>query len=158
VDRASIALLADHPALTPLVGGWHWDEWGAEDPGGSDESWTQALQAQAGRGDVPSVWLAFLDGAAVGSVTLIESDMDTREDLSPWLGGLYVIPACRRRGVGRRLVRTCESAAATLGYPVLYLHTVSPGYYAALGWVAVSEQHYRGEDVVIMQRDLTLLP
>lgn len=155
MDGLSVEFLADHPALSPVIGGWHWDEWGAEDPGGSAEEWAQALAADAGRGQVPSVWIALLDGSAVGSVTLVASDMDTREELTPWLGGLFVIPAFRRRGIGRRLIETCELAAAALGYPTLYLHTVVPDYYARLGWVALAREQYKGEHVTVMARDLT---
>lgn len=150
----SVELLADHLRLSPVIGGWHWDEWGAEDPGGSAEEWAHALAADAGRGQVPTVWIALLGGSPIGSVALVASDMDTREELTPWLGGLFVIPAFRRRGIGRLLIQTCEAAAAALGCRKLYLHTVVPDYYARLGWVALASEHYRGEHVTVMARDL----
>jgi predicted N-acetyltransferase YhbS len=150
----SVELLADHLALSEVIGRWHWDEWGAEDPGGSAELWAQALVAQAGRGQVPTFWVAFLDGSPIGSVALVENDMDTREDLTPWLGGLYVTPAFRGRGVGGQLIQTCQSAAAALGYRTLYLHTVVPDFYARSGWAVVSKERYKGSGVVVMVRDL----
>ena len=150
----TVELLGDHPMLSHVVGRWHRDEWGEADPGGSAESWSEALAARAGRGDVPTVWVAFLDASPIGSVALVEHDMDTREDCTPWLSGVYVLPAFRRRGVGRRLIQTCESAAAALEYQTLYLHTVIPDFYARYGWVALSSECYRGTRVVVMTRDL----
>ncbi len=154
MGEVSVELLADHMALSRVIGKWHWDEWGAEDPGGSAELWAHALVAQAGRGQVPTFWVALLDESPIGSVALVEHDMDTREDLTPWLGGLYVTPGFRRRGVGGRLIQTCESAAAALGYRTLYLHTVVPDYYARFGWVALWDEHYEGSHVVVMARVL----
>jgi predicted N-acetyltransferase YhbS len=65
-----------------------------------------------------------------------------------------VTPTFRRRGVGGRLIETCESAAAALGYRTLYLHTVVPDFYARFGWVVLSKERYKGSQVVVMARDL----
>ena len=47
--------------------------------------------------------------------------METHRELSPWLGGVYVIPSARGRGVARALVREVMDRAAAFGVPVLYL-------------------------------------
>jgi predicted N-acetyltransferase YhbS len=65
-----------------------------------------------------------------------------------------VTPTFRWRGVGGRLIETCESAAAALGYRTLYLHTVVPDFYARFGWVVLSKERYKGSQVVVMARDL----
>jgi hypothetical protein len=46
---------------------WHWSEWGHTDPGGSLESWTAGLAAQAGADQIPGTLLALADGAPVGA-------------------------------------------------------------------------------------------
>jgi GNAT superfamily N-acetyltransferase len=155
VSGLRIGFLADHLRLSRVVGGWHWDEWGEDDPGGSAESWSDSLAQRAGRGEVPTVWLAFHEDVPAGSVVLTGHDMETRPNNSPWLAGLYVLPAFRGKGIGQRLVQTCEGAAQALGHPTLYLHTEIPGFYSRLGWVVLARELYLGTSVVVMTRDLS---
>jgi predicted N-acetyltransferase YhbS len=74
--------------------------------------------------------------------------------VSPWLAGLFVAPEFRGLGIAAELVRTCERGAAALGAPALYLQTEIPGFYARLGWREYAREHYLGDDVVVMARDL----
>jgi predicted N-acetyltransferase YhbS len=154
VSGVTIAFLADHLAVSRVVGGWHWSEWGEEDPGGSAESWSASLARRAGRGEVPTVWVAFQEEVPVGSVVLTDHDMDTRPDCTPWLGGLYVLPTFRGQGIGQRLVQTSEHAAQELGYRRLYLQTEIPDFYAKLGWSVISREQYLGTSVTVMTRAL----
>jgi len=155
VSAVTIAFLADHIALSRVVGAWHWSEWGEEDPAGSAESWSASLARRAGRGEVPTVWVAFHDEAPVGSVVLTDHDMDTRPNYTPWLAGLYALPTFRAQGIGQRLVQTCEHAAQELGYRTLYLQTEIPDFYAKLGWSAISREQYLGSNVTVMTRALS---
>ena len=154
MSDVTIQLLADHPQLAAVIGRWHWDEWGEEEPLGSVEVWSQRLADAAGRGEVPTVWVAFTGGEPAGSVVLVDHDMDIHRDCTPWLGGLFVVPHFRGLGIAQRLVRTCEAAAAALGYPSLYLQTEIPQFYAQLGWREYARERYLGDDVVVMVRDV----
>ena len=89
----------------------------------------------------------------LGSVTLVENDMETRRDLSPWLAGLFVWPEFRRKGVGTTLVAHAVQAASRMGVPTLYLYTASAqALYAGLGWTTVADEFYEGSKVVVMER------
>ena len=155
MPRVSIELLADHSGLSGLVGRWHWDQWGSEDPDGSAEAWSRALESRASRGELPTVWVAFHDDTPVGSVVLTEKDAAAGGGFNPWLEGLYVVPAYRGRGVGRRLILTCETSAAALGCRTLYLHTVIPAFYARYGWAELPNPR-TGSPVVVMARTLAV--
>jgi N-acetylglutamate synthase-like GNAT family acetyltransferase len=59
--------------------------------------------------------------------------------------GLVVSAACRRRGVGRELVRRAEAWAAQLGAPAIFVRSntqrvESHAFYAALGFVQSKTQ------------------
>ena len=101
---------------------------------------------------VPTTLVALTGDTLAGSVTLVEHDMDTHRDLSPWLAGLLVHPDYRRRGVGSALTIAATEKAWALGILMLYLYTRSaPGLYERLGWTAVTTEHYEGRNVTIMQ-------
>jgi ribosomal-protein-alanine N-acetyltransferase len=83
-------------------------------------------------------------------------------DTSAHLNLLAVVPAHRRRGVGRRLVRWLEATALTAGTFVieLELRAANRGarlFYESLGYreVALLRGYYQGiEDALRMQRDV----
>ena len=99
--------------------------------------------------------MAFVDGTPVGSVSLIEHNMDTRRDLTPWLAALFVLPPYRGRGIGTSLIERCESEAKAAGFDRMYLYASDArDYYPRFGWTVIANDRYEGEAVVIMAKDL----
>jgi GNAT superfamily N-acetyltransferase len=151
-----IDYLADHPEFIHALACWHHAEWSYLRPGDTVEARTNRLRAACGRGEIPTVFVAFSHGTLIGSAMLIAHDMDTRMDLTPWLAGVFVSPDYRRRGIGSALVGRVIECAAALGVKRLYLYT--PGaeqMYSRLGWSALDRARYRGADFVVMSYDLT---
>ena len=62
--------------------------------------------------------VARLGGEAVGCVALQVMDRDVAE-----VRRMYVLPAARRRGIGRRLLAALEQVALKFGYRTLRLET-----------------------------------
>ena len=104
-------------------------EWGHLYDGWTAEVAEAELAAMDRAGRIPTTWVAFAgpgrDGAAVlGSVSLINDDeLAGFDDLRPWLASLYVVPAARGRGLGRRLVDVVVRHARDLGVERLHLYT-----------------------------------
>ena len=95
--------------------------------------------------------VAITDETVIGIVSLKVNDMDTRPELTPWLAGLYVVPAYRRRGIGHRLVQAAIAKASEFRVEKLYLYT--PGaerFYAALGWRLLEHTQYQEIPVSVM--------
>lgn len=134
-----------------MIARWHWRDWN----GGPLEFWIRCHAAEARSDGIPRAWMAFVDGEPVGSVSLVQRNMNTRPDLSPWLAALWVRPEYRGKGIGAALTRRCEEEARRLKTDRLYLYTeVAAGFYARLGWTVVSEEEYEGNAVVVMTREL----
>lgn len=151
----SIELLADYPHWIPEIARWHWEEWGHYDPTGSLAAWTEGLARRTGRDTIPLTLVAVQNDEPVASASLVVHDMDTRKDLSPWLAGVYVLPARRSQGIGARLVRAAMARAQSLGISTLYLYTRSAvGLYSKQSWQPLETCFYQGRQVVIMIADL----
>lgn len=139
--------IADHLDLLDSLVEWHRNQWGPE--------WADQVRHSTSRERIPTIYVAIEEAELLGSVMLVDEDMTTRKDLSPWLGGVYVKPSRRGQGIGTALVRHAMGQAARMGIPRLWLYTpASRGLYERLGWRYVSEEDYLGENVTIMRLDL----
>lgn len=150
--------LADRLDLVDVVASWHWEQWGADDPDGSLESWTARLGSWANGDAIPSLYVALDEGRPAGSVSLVAHDLPEERDLWdlwPWLSGLFVVPDRRGRGLARALVAHVEHAARHLGVSRLYLHTVDAcGLYEHLGWEVIGRLPVAGRLVDLMAKRL----
>jgi GNAT superfamily N-acetyltransferase len=99
-------------------------------------------------GALPSIVVAFEADTVMGTAALRLSSIRPGEPTSPWLGGLYVDAAARRRGVARALIHAIEGQARQLGVPALRSGTLSAhALFEALGWRNIGEG-VQGEDTV----------
>lgn len=152
VTSVKISSLADCPHLAPVIAQWHCGEWGHLYPGGTVDGWLRHIRTRMNADRIPITVVA-LDGARepVGTAALTEHDMETHRELSPWLGGVYVIPPARRRGVASALVRDLMGRAADFGIRTLHLYTNgAEGLYQKLDWRVLSREPYMGREVTIM--------
>lgn len=147
-----IESIADHLDLLVTIGQWHWDEWGHADPEGSVRTWTDGLGERTLRDSIPTTYIALSERSEpLGSVTLVDCDMDTHQELSPWLAGLYVPYDFRNQGIGSKLVNHAVEKVRCMGISKLFLYSSSAtGLYTKLGWQTIGEEFYEGEDVSIM--------
>ena len=148
-----IANLADHPELIDTIARWHFDQWGHADPNDSVQARADHLRRCNSR--IPAAYVALNGTELCGTVLLVEHDMDTRRELTPWVASVYVAPAHRRKGIASALVRHAVRRAAMMGVARLYLFTESArNLYEKLGWHAIAEETYEGQAVTIMAIDI----
>ena len=83
---------------------------------------------------LPRWYLALRGEKIVGSYGLITNDMNSRQDLWPWLAALHVAPEERGKGLGGALLKHGVAEAAKLGFPTVYLITDHISYYERYGW------------------------
>lgn len=135
---------------------WHFEQWGSLTGSNSIEEYTRFLDDATQGTDIPSVFVASVGGEPAGSATLLRCDMKIRDNLTPWLGQLFVTPTYRKRGVGAALVRAVAAEAQRISYDRLYLYTSGelPRFYERLGWSVRERVHYLGKERAIMRYDL----
>jgi len=150
-----IVYLADHLEFLPMVAHWHHQEWAYLRAGDTLEARMERLRNECGHSEIPTAVVAIDDCAVLGSAMLIEHDMDSRLDLSPWLASVFVAPERRRQGIGAALVRRIIEEARVLGERRLYLYTPeAEEFYAREGWRLIERTPYKGKDVTVMSYDL----
>lgn len=146
-----IAYLADHPQYIPTLADWHHAQWGHLNPGSDSAKRSHQLAQHTGRPGIPTTLIA-LDGTTLlGSASLVQNDLTTHPQLTPFLASVYVAPPFRRQGVASALVRGVMAAAQELGVTELYLITPDQQrLYASLGWQIRQQVEYRGEVDTLM--------
>jgi GNAT superfamily N-acetyltransferase len=150
----TIVTISDQPDLAPLVARWRVEAF-FNYPGGYSVEEMTALILEPPLGQ-EATFVLFDHDRPVGTAALISTDLETRPDLTPWLAGLFVEPAFRRRGHATRLIRTVEAFALASSIPVLWLYTsTAEALYARLGWQRAGLEDERGEQVVLMKRTLS---
>jgi GNAT superfamily N-acetyltransferase len=76
-------------------------------------------------------------GSLLGCALLVETDLETEPDLTPWLSGLYVAPQYRGNQIGAMLISQVETAAREIGHHYVYLFCPTGqlvSYYDSFGW------------------------
>ena len=149
-----IVRTADRPDLIPLVANWLWDAFWQPDGHRLEEVREILAEADAEIGP-PQSFVLLAGEVPCGTASLMSADLEIRNDIGPWLAGLYVVPEARGQGCAQRLVAAVEEAARLAGHDMLFLHTSdAQGLYEQLGWYAIAEAEEGGRPVTIMRRDL----
>ncbi len=150
-----IANLRQHPGLIPTLAAWHHQQWGVLNPQNTLEGRIARLERGLERGldeaPLPVTFVALEGEEPLGSASLVEHDLATRPELSPWLASVYVAVQHRRQGIGGRLVQRVVEEAGRLNFEKLYLFTLDQEhFYEELGWILVERSQYNGFPIAIM--------
>lgn len=142
--------ISDHLDLLDTICEWHRQEWGDE--------WAEQVRHSINKNALPTIYVAIENDVPIGTAMLVNEDMLTHPEISPWLGGVFVRPEHRGRGIATALSRHAMNEAARLGVNRLWLYTVAARpLYERLGWVYQKEEDYLGEQATIMKCDLDKL-
>jgi GNAT superfamily N-acetyltransferase len=144
-----ISYLIEHPEYIPQLAQWLFEQWDTILGEKTPEARIEKLKEHMNRDELPIAWVAHANGQLFGTAALRVHDLEGREDLTPWLGGVFVGSAFRRRGIGAALCATVEDAARSRGIRTLYLFTLDKqAWYSRLGWTVLGPcvwQHRPGE-------------
>jgi N-acetylglutamate synthase-like GNAT family acetyltransferase len=146
-----IGYLIDHPGYMPQLAQWLFEQWGAILGEKTPEVRINKLKTHMNRDQLPIAWVAHANGQLLGTAALRVHDLEGREDLTPWLGGVFVGSQFRRRGIGAALCTTVEEAARSRGIQTLYLFTLDKQqWYSRQGWKVLTRcvWHERHGDIM----------
>jgi GNAT superfamily N-acetyltransferase len=151
-----ISYLADHPEFIDTLAPWVLEHWRPILAQETLEDRVAKFRAHLNRDTLPIAWVAHRGSQVLGTAALRAHDLHGRDDLTPWLGGVYVAPQFRGCGVGTALCAAVEDGAKTLSAtPVLYLFTLDrQAWYRSLGWSVFAPCTWCGRAGDIMCKNL----
>ena len=142
------------PEHLPVLANWHQNEWAHLYPGSRLEDRIERMSEYLNEDFIPSTFVA-VDGGLLGSAAIVISDMENRDELSPWLASVFVKSEYRKKGVGAELVKYAMRAAKNENIKKLYLFTESnESFYSRLGWKVFENIIYHKQPVTIMKVNL----
>ena len=146
-----ISYLKDHPQLAAQLIPGFLDHWHYVFPDDTAERRLAKFRSHENYDVLPIAWIAHDGDIALGTAALRQSNLEGREDLGPWLAGLYTDPRFRRWGVASGLCRVVEGKAVELGATKLYLSTHGQeSLYEQLGWSRLEPAMWHGYACSIM--------
>ena len=152
-----ISYLVDYPGYMPELAQWLFEQWGAFLGEKTPEARIRKLKAHMSRDQLPIAWVAHANGQLLGTAALRVHDLEGREDLTPWLGGVFVASQFRRRGIGEALCATVEKTAQSRGVQTLYLFTLDKQeWYSRQGWTTLAPCVWHERPGDIMSKRLQL--
>jgi len=150
-----IKCLADCPNTIPTLGSWFHKEWGYLHPGRTLLQVQAELEGSLNRDKIPFTFVMQNDSVPVATASVVECDMETRREYSPWLASVYVHESERKKGLGKEVVAEAMKRAYGLGYREIYLFTPSQEkWYRKMGYDTISQERYLGEMVTVMHSNL----
>ena len=131
-----ISSLENYPEFIEILAPWVAEHWQPILTQETVESRAAKFRAHLNHDTLPIAWVAHSGGEFLVQRALRVHDLPGHENLTPWLGGVYVAPEFRNNGVGTALCSTVEQQAKTLfDISTLYLFTLDKqAWYKNLGW------------------------
>ncbi len=96
--------LSQKKSLSPICAYWSFATWYTR----RNIPFSAVMNEYSKRADIemlPYTFIALWGDLPVGMVSIKESELARREELSPWLSALYVAPEYRQKGIGERLIQ-----------------------------------------------------
>lgn len=132
----NISRLVDHPDFIETLAPWVAEHWRPILTDETAELRAAKFRTHLNHNTLPMAWVAHQGANVFGTAALRVHDLPDHENLTPWLGGVYVAPEFRNRGIGAALCSVAEQQAkAVFGIATLYLFTLDKqSWYKKLGW------------------------
>ena len=150
-----ISYLIEYPEYIPQLAQWLFEQWDTILGETTPHARIEKLKAHMNRDELPIAWVAHANGELFGTAALRVHDLEGREDLTPWLSGVFVGSDFRRCGIGAALCATVEDEARARGIQTLYLFTLDKQpWYSRLGWTVLSPCVWHDRPGHIMHKQL----
>ena len=150
-----IRYLSDNRKELNQVAEWIFSEWASSNPDNSIEKIAKLYANRCNSTKIPLTIVA-MKSEVFGTASLVESEMTTHPELTPWLSSLYVRADQRGRGIGALLCTRVLEEAKRLGYKKCYLCTdQSEEFYLKRGWKVLAREQRKTSEVVVMEFKLS---
>lgn len=145
--------LKDHPHHLLTLAEWHHQQWSHLNPGNTLQTRIDKMRSYyLSEVPVPRMFAWVEEDQVIGSAAIVECDMDSKPELTPWLASVFVKPDSREMGIGAALIENVMAYARELGFTELFLFTPDrEEFYQNIGWQSIATETYHGERVTVMK-------
>lgn len=134
--KTRIAKLCDFPQHIDTVVDWLYSEWGNN----NYSFWKSWVVSSLTANEIPQTYILFVNDEVVGTYSLWRCDLQSRQDLFPWFGGLYVKTSWRGKKLSSILFEHAKEMLVSMGYKEVYCFTEKePRLYRMLGWKVIGQ-------------------
>lgn len=144
----------DDTETIELIAGWYFDEWAIP-----RERTISRLKNHPNEDILFQVILKqgnnpIATGGLYNNVGILQVHPKYKE-LSPWVALLYTSREYRNNGFGTKLLEEIKEAARERQISTLYLYTFTAEIlYIRNGWTVMERVDYRGQDTVVMKKEI----
>lgn len=149
----TISNLRQCPAFFDTVADRIWRAWW--EPGGYPLAYIATrLRENMADTTIPFALVAHDGDRFLGTTSVIESDLEERPQLTPWVAAVWVDEDARRAGVASSLVNRATQDCFALGIKRAWLcsRAQREGFYGGLGWT-VAERDVGPHRLIVYFRD-----
>lgn len=134
----TISDLRRQPQFFDIVADRIWQAWWQPN-GFAREHITTGLTENMADTPIPFALVAHDGPKFLGTSSVIDSDLEERPQLTPWVAAVWVEQDARKRGVGSALVNRATEDCFALGRTPVYLcaRTRMAEFYQRLGWTMI---------------------
>lgn len=142
--------IRQRPELLRSAVQYFWKQWGMET---NLDFYRDCIERSMVTDSVVPRFYVMLDGERiVGGYALLQSDLNSRQDLFPWFGCLHVDSEYRGQNLGGWLLKHGVQETHKIGLGKLYLCTDLIGYYEKHGWIYNGKGYlFNGDEVRIYE-------
>ncbi|MFW6036175.1 MAG: GNAT family N-acetyltransferase [Halothermotrichaceae bacterium] len=136
-----IVYLRDYPEYVDTVVDWVYNEFVIKEGKKKEKNKIKEYFSNTNYDKFPICYIAIEEEVCLGTVSIFENDLKPRQDLSPWLGSLYVSEEHRGKGIAAKLINKVLEKVSEMGYTEVYLRTEhTADYYKKRNWSFVSDE------------------
>jgi GNAT superfamily N-acetyltransferase len=146
--------LSEQPSLLASATQYFWQCWGsATNFPFYEDCIRHSLSPQ---NPLPKFYVLLHQEKIIGTYALLVNDINSRQDLLPWLACLYVDEPYRGRSLGSQLLQHASGEARKKGFSRIYLSTDLENYYEKYAWKHICEGYnVAGIPLKIYEKDLS---
>jgi len=148
--------LKESPHHLEQLAQWHQSQWQHYNHGETLLERIKRMQDYLNDDFIPSTFIAINETTLLGSVAIVQHDMEIHQEFSPWIASVFTNKDYRNQGIATKLIKHMLHQAKLSNIKKCYLFTPDQeSFYKKIGWETICHVKYHKELVSIMSIDTT---
>ena len=150
----TLKLLAQHLEFISEIVSWKIKEFNYLNPDRTNVDVLKSVQQHLNINKLPITYVLLLNNKIIGTASLRPIDLETYQQVTPWLGSVIIATEYRNQGIGTYMINAIMKEAFKFGHKKWYLYTADrASFYEEMGWQKIDETSCNGVigDVMLLE-------